>query len=190
MQKINPLLISSFTTLLLEPFGTAHPWLSTPRILTTSLSKIGLETLWSDTKGWIWRCCTTFRTIFTTLWAIWSHGNLVVREGKHTDPMEVILTVQSLTCTYQVAFNEHPWSYSSVSDCRAESYISMLWWSLALAVSHHDCWSKKKENQKKWLCIRSQGHAREPRFHWNFKLCSNTCKPGSPGSNGGSSCQS
>lgn len=148
MQKINPLLISSFTTRLLEPFGTAHPWLSTPRILTTSLSKIGLETLWSDTKGWIWRWCTTFRTIFTTLWAIWSHGNLVVREGKHTDPMEVILTVQSLTCTYQVAFNEHPWSYSSVSDCRAESYISMLWWSLALAVSHHDCWSKKKENQR------------------------------------------
>ena len=42
--------------------------------------------------------------IFTTLRSIWTYRNLVVHEGKQPNPLEVILTVQSLVCRYAEAF--------------------------------------------------------------------------------------
>ncbi|XP_075655107.1 protein FAR1-RELATED SEQUENCE 5-like [Castanea sativa] len=51
--------------------------------------------------------------IFTTLWSIWTHGNLVVHEGKHPNPLEVVLTTQSLSCRFKEAF-----SSCSAATCR------------------------------------------------------------------------
>ena len=43
-------------------------------------------------------------TIFTYLWTIWNHRNLVTHEGKTPKPIEVILTAQSLSCRFQEAY--------------------------------------------------------------------------------------
>ena len=46
--------------------------------------------------------------IFTTLWTIWFHRNMVVHEGKQPNPMEVILTAQTLSCRYKEVFSDQP----------------------------------------------------------------------------------
>ena len=45
------------------------------------------------------------QAIFTTLWTIWTHRNSVIREGKHPNPIEVVLTSRSLLCRYKDAFS-------------------------------------------------------------------------------------
>ena len=47
------------------------------------------------------------QAIFTTLWTIWNHRNLVVHEGKLPNPMEVILTAQNLSCRYRDTFTKY-----------------------------------------------------------------------------------
>ena len=46
--------------------------------------------------------------IFTTLWAIWKHRNLVIQEGKEPNPMEVVLIAQNLSCRYKDSFTSQP----------------------------------------------------------------------------------
>lgn len=45
------------------------------------------------------------QTIFTYVWTIWNHRNLVTHEGKTPKPIEVILTAQSLTCRFQESYS-------------------------------------------------------------------------------------
>ena len=64
------------------------------------------------------------QSIFTYLWTIWNHKNLVVHEGKDPNLMEVILTVQNFICRFQVAFSsssmqrrrpvQHPCAYQNL----------------------------------------------------------------------------
>ena len=64
------------------------------------------------------------QSIFTYLWTIWNHRNLVVHEGKDPNLMEVILTVQNFICRFQVAFSsssmqrrrpvQHPCAYQNI----------------------------------------------------------------------------
>ena len=64
------------------------------------------------------------QAIFTYLWTIWNHRNLVVHEGKDPNLMEVILTVQNFICRFQVAFSslsiqrrrpmQHPCAYQNL----------------------------------------------------------------------------
>ena len=48
------------------------------------------------------------QSIFTTLWTIWFHRNMVVHEGKQPNPMEVILIAQTLSCRYKKVFSSQP----------------------------------------------------------------------------------
>ena len=43
-------------------------------------------------------------SIFTFLWTIWNHRNMVTHDGKTPNPTEVILTAQSLICRFKEAF--------------------------------------------------------------------------------------
>ena len=64
------------------------------------------------------------QAIFTYLWTIWNHRNLVLHEGKDPNLMEVILTVQNFICRFQVAFSsssmqrrrpvQHPCAYQNL----------------------------------------------------------------------------
>lgn len=47
------------------------------------------------------------QSLFITLWSIWNHRNLVLHQGRVSNPMEVILTSQSLLCNYQEAFKNN-----------------------------------------------------------------------------------
>ena len=49
----------------------------------------------------------SLQALFTTLWSIWNHRNWVTHEGKTPNPLEVILTVQSLICRYKEAFSNY-----------------------------------------------------------------------------------
>ena len=46
------------------------------------------------------------QSLFTILWAIWNHRNKVLHQGKSPNPMEVMLTTQSLACRYREAFQK------------------------------------------------------------------------------------
>ena len=52
-------------------------------------------------------------SIFTFLWTIWNHRNMVTHDGKTLNPTEVILTAQTLTCRFKEAFekdnHDRPW---------------------------------------------------------------------------------
>ena len=64
------------------------------------------------------------QAIFTYLWTIWNHSNLVLHEDKDPNPMEVILTAQNFICKFQVAFSsssmqgrrpvQHPYAYQNL----------------------------------------------------------------------------
>ncbi|XP_050241346.1 uncharacterized protein LOC126690274 [Quercus robur] len=58
------------------------------------------------------------QSFFTTLWSIWNHRNQVLHQGKDPNPMEVLLTSQSLLCRYQEVFNN---SQSQRSSCRQQT---------------------------------------------------------------------
>ena len=45
-------------------------------------------------------------SIFTFLWTIWNHRNMVTHDGKTLNPTEVILTTQTLTCRFKEAFEK------------------------------------------------------------------------------------
>ena len=46
------------------------------------------------------------QALFITLWSIRNHRNKVVHEGISSNPMNIILMVQSLSCRYKDALSE------------------------------------------------------------------------------------
>ena len=67
-----------------------------------------LASLLNRHKKWEANSMEYLQASLTTLWTIWNHRNLVVHEGINANPMDVILTAQSLSCRYKESFNEQP----------------------------------------------------------------------------------
>ena len=63
------------------------------------LSHVNATNMLAQTKQ------SSLQLIFTILWTIWTHRNLVLHNGKTPNPLEVILTPQSFICKYKEAFN-------------------------------------------------------------------------------------
>ena len=59
------------------------------------------------------------QNLFTILWTIWNHRNKVVHEGLSPNPMQVVLTSQSLSCKYKSSFTAQE-SLTRVSNTNVE----------------------------------------------------------------------
>ena len=84
-------------------------------------SNLGLRTSeleYTSAEQWLSQCIISskdleqsrmiyLQTIFTTLWSIWNHRNMVLHHGLIPNPIDVFLVSQSLICRYQKAFNHH-----------------------------------------------------------------------------------
>lgn len=82
------------------------------------------------------------QSCFTTLWSLWNHINLVLHQGKTPNPMEVLLTSQSLLCKYQDAFKNN---HSQVSKPIQHSYQrpQNQRWQIIIKVAAH-------KNRRSW----------------------------------------
>lgn len=74
------------------------------------------------------------QSLFTTLWSIWNHRNLVLHQGKEPNPMEVILTSQSLLCRYQEAFKNNQVQKSNCRQQPQQRFTNQEW-QLAIKVA-------------------------------------------------------
>ena len=83
---------------------------------TLEIRTIELNTY--SVKQWIWNYINTnsitesakmdlLQAVFTTLWLIWNHRNVVLHKGKVPMPLEVVLMFQSLICRCREAFQTH-----------------------------------------------------------------------------------
>ena len=46
------------------------------------------------------------QALFTILWMLWNNRNMVLHKGQVPNPLEVVLTSQTLICRYREAFNQ------------------------------------------------------------------------------------
>lgn len=60
------------------------------------------------------------QAIFTTLWTIWNHRNIVVHEGKDPNPMKVVSTAQTLSCRYKESFINQPKTNRQIKKSKSE----------------------------------------------------------------------
>ena len=73
---------------------------------------------------------------FTILWSLWNHRNMVLHQGKTPNPMEMVLTSQSLLCRYQDAFQN---SQSPASKPIQQTYQKLpnQRWQIIIKVAAH-----------------------------------------------------
>ena len=75
------------------------------------------------------------QAIFTTLWTIWTHWNVVIHEGKEPNPMEVALTAQNLSCRYKEAFSSQSVSNSKCRRTEPKLNTAAGQWQLIIKIA-------------------------------------------------------
>ena len=96
------------------------------------------------------------QSLFITLWTIWNHRNQVVHEGISPNPMQVILTVQTLSCRYGNAFSDQQNSNWFSSRPKPPTQSAAGPWQLIIKVAG---FRNKKKNRRAYVyeAINTQG---------------------------------
>lgn len=87
----------------------------------------------SSVKQWVEACILQnepgednrmcfLQSIFTILWSIWNHRNMVLHQEKLPNPMEIVLTSQSLICKYREPFQANQEQKPIYPDNNLNSY--------------------------------------------------------------------
>ena len=84
-------------------------------------------------------------SLFTILWSIWNHRNLVLHWGKFPNPMEVILTSQSLICRYQEAFQENQEQEHNSRQHPPQPFTNQDW-QIIINVAAYRNWKSKRSD--------------------------------------------
>ncbi|KAL0006201.1 hypothetical protein SO802_013762 [Lithocarpus litseifolius] len=67
------------------------------------------------------------QSMFTILWSIWNHRNLVLHQGKVPNPKEVLLIAQSCICRYHQAFSMERVQNTSTRQQQGKTFTNYNW---------------------------------------------------------------
>ena len=93
---------------------------------------------------------------FTTLQTVWNHRNKVVHEGIIPNPLQVILTAQSLSCKYEESLTRQSNSNMHSRRLAAEAQSAAGPWQLIIKIAGYKN-KKMKRSAYVYEAINSQG---------------------------------
>ena len=83
------------------------------------------------------------QSLFTILWSIWTHRNWALHQGKIPNPIEVVLTSQSLICRYQEAFQQTKEQESNTRQNHFQPVTNQNWQILIKVAAYRNRKSKR-----------------------------------------------